>query len=890
MGFAKQRRLERGAVPTLALPRPPSAKPPALLPKPTGEIGCQTDPVLNKHAFVQAILKPSRQSKVPERVQGVSEKCFHKHQARLLIPTMNWQWKLEQDQMIAEAVESGSVTLGGDMCADTPGICKKMDSIGKIKGMAVVGLWRKSVVNHLYWSATSPTSRQRHKAESNHYNNIVETQNKSPVASIFWKFFPDAGDGTQWYDHANMLAKSLERRGLISLPRIKSVLTGKERANLPHGAPGTSPRNSLSSPGQTEMNEKQTCLNVQPQVTSEQLDTPESIVECQQLENSDLDDSFAEVEPPLCSDSSTQSNDDEKEETNEDLLITRLRYWATSFSISLVALSALLSILKAFHPSLPKDGRTLLGTQSHVTTNQILGGEYYHFGLVKGIILRLKGLRLPDSIKSVSLQFNIDGLPLFKSSRLQFWPILAILDCDYTSSPFLVGIFCGLSKPKCVFEYLQPFVSELKKVLTSGIVHNGKQLQILVSSFVCDAPARAYVKNIKSHNGYSGCDKCNQEGVWRNKMTYPETNATLRTDDSYSNMTDEGHHLGQKLSPLTGIVKMVSMFPIDYMHLCCLGVTRKLLNMWIKGNLTTRLSSRTVNEISSKLLNLRSHTPRDFNRKPRGLNELDRWKATELRSFMLYWGPIVLRDSLPSELFDNFMMFSVAMFIFLSPKISSEIIEFAQTLMISFVEHFGQLYGRDEIVFSIHQLIHLAEEYKRFGPLDNVSGFPFENYLGQIKHLLRKPHQPLQQLVKRMSEMQHVELPIPTGKPVLQKIHCDGPLPVHFIDNPQYNKVSNSRFTLSTEPGDNCIVVGKEIALVQNVVQVRDEVYVVYRFFRQKEPYYTYPCDSSNFGIYKIGDLCENIGVGRLGCIKQKCVLYPQAGRLIAIPLLHLQV
>lgn len=71
-----------------------------------------------------------------------------------------------------------------------------------------------------------------------------------------------------------------------------------------------------------------------------------------------------------------------------------------------------------------------------------------------------------------------------------------------------------------------------------------------------------------------------------------------------------------------------------------------------------------------------------------------------------------------------------------------QILEFAQRLMNSFVGHFGQLYGRDEIVFSVHQLIHLVDEYKQFGPLDNVSGFTFENYLGKIKHLLRKLYLP----------------------------------------------------------------------------------------------------------------------------------------------------
>lgn len=38
----------------------------------------------------------------------------------------------------------------------------------------------------------------------------------------------------------------------------------------------------------------------------------------------------------------------------------------------------------------------------------------------------------------------------------------------------------------------------------------------------------------------------------------------------------------QTLSPVAGIVEMITMFNLGYMHLCCLGVTRKLVNMWMK--------------------------------------------------------------------------------------------------------------------------------------------------------------------------------------------------------------------------------------------------------------------------------------------------------------------
>lgn len=63
-------------------------------------------------------------------------------------------------------------------------------------------------------------------------------------------------------------------------------------------------------------------------------------------------------------DGGLSSDDDERnyvDDTGD--LASRLRDWAIQFGISLIALSALLSILKVHHPSLPKDARTLLKTQ-----------------------------------------------------------------------------------------------------------------------------------------------------------------------------------------------------------------------------------------------------------------------------------------------------------------------------------------------------------------------------------------------------------------------------------------------------------------------------------------------------------------------------------------------
>lgn len=140
-----------------------------------------------------------------------------------------------------------------------------------------------------------------------------------------------------------------------------------------------------------------------------------------------------------------------------------------------------------------------------------------------------------------------------------------------------------------------------------------------------DSPARAFVTCTKSHNGFFGCGKCMQEGTYLNHhMLFLESNAPLRTDENFKNRTQEDHHTG--VSPFESIIQlsMVSRFPLDYMHLICLGVTKKLLQLWINGYQTSRLSGRKIAQLSEKLIAMSKWVPKEFARKPRSVDELTR--------------------------------------------------------------------------------------------------------------------------------------------------------------------------------------------------------------------------------------------------------------------------
>jgi hypothetical protein len=45
------------------------------------------------------------------------------------------------------------------------------------------------------------------------------------------------------------------------------------------------------------------------------------------------------------------------------------------------------------------------------------------------------------------MQINIDGLPFFKSSALQMWPILGLQKQPIVAGPFVIGLFAAPTKP-----------------------------------------------------------------------------------------------------------------------------------------------------------------------------------------------------------------------------------------------------------------------------------------------------------------------------------------------------------------------------------------------------------------------------------------------------------
>lgn len=588
---------------------------------------------------------------------------------------------------------------------------------------------------------------------------------------------------------------------------------------------------------------------------------------------------------------------DNLEKNDFDLsLEDQLSVWASRYNIAHSALRDLLKILHPYHEYLPKDPRTLLQTQRQVEVVEISGGHYHHFGIENGIKCQVLGVLslFTKSQETIGIQVNIDGVPLFKSSNTQFWPILGRIIEPFSAEPFIIGIFVGEKKPSDIHSFLRDFVEEMKALEQNGIhiEHLKCDVFVAISCVICDTPARAFVKQVKGHSGYFGCDKCVQRGVWEGKMTFPDINAELRTDCQFDEMSQIPHHLGQ--SPFNKIsLGMVSQFPLDYMHLVCLGVMKRLLLIWVRGPRGSRkIASSSVERISANILNLRKYLPKEFLRKGRSLCDIDRWKASEFRQFMLYTGPICLQGILSSDVYRHFMLLFVSIYCLCSRFYYKDYVMYSNELIRLFVEDYGKLYGQDMITYNVHGLIHLANDVKKFGPLENFSAFVFESFLARLKRMVRKPNFPLQQVVRRLSENSDLNFSKdtvpPTGKVRLE--HRNGPLPQNALNGLlQFAEISLPDVFLSLKDGDNCVLVEKRVALVRNIIcaNPEDEKEIVYEEFLNANNFFEYPLESKDLMIFSLSELSGETKVCKVSDIACKCVLIPFKNVFVSIPLVH---
>ena len=117
----------------------------------------------------------------------------------------------------------------------------------------------------------------------------------------------------------------------------------------------------------------------------------------------------------------------------------------------------MLAILREHgHQDLPKDARTLLQTPRSIATLEKCSGQYIYLGIKNGMERCLQRCKYIN-VDTIILKVNIDGLPIFKSTGLDIWPILGMI---VRPRPFLIALYSVKGKPTNCEEFVQDFLNE----------------------------------------------------------------------------------------------------------------------------------------------------------------------------------------------------------------------------------------------------------------------------------------------------------------------------------------------------------------------------------------------------------------------------------------------
>ena len=322
--------------------------------------------------------------------------------------------------------------------------------------------------------------------------------------------------------------------------------------------------------------------------------------ETENLTNSGTNYFHACATKELCQSSSKLNNwvpnndsDNEKSFVKLDSLNFKnfLKNWVLKeVNVPKSSVTSSLKGLNCFNLQLPSSFSGLLPYPKLVYT-PMLDGKYVHIINWQDSLLSILSsyYNYKDCPKVIEYYVivNVDGLPLFKHSPdYKLYPIL-IQVYKISMRPICVGIF---STEKCPDRempspkvFLKRFLSELSKLKENPLVHDSVTFKLAsYGIYVCDSPARSALKGIKFHSGYSSCERCTIRGQYDPKsghVRFLQSDCFPRSDMSFKMHTDKNHH--REVSRLTEFgVNMVSNFPLDYMHLCCLGVMKRLMMRW----------------------------------------------------------------------------------------------------------------------------------------------------------------------------------------------------------------------------------------------------------------------------------------------------------------------
>lgn len=320
--------------------------------------------------------------------------------------------------------------------------------------------------------------------------------------------------------------------------------------------------------------------------------------------------------------------------------------------------------------------------------------------------------------------------------------------------------------------------------------------------------------------------------------------------------------------------------------------SERCLLKWINGEIGYEGKWSTVQkiQISNTLIRTNKELPSEIHRAVRPLKDIAFWKGSEFRTVLLYVGMVVFKNFLTQEIYDHFLLLSCAVAICSSDEYKPFLPK-ARDMFAEYVEDQVHLYGEHSLSSNFHNLIHIIDDVQRFGNLNNISTYEFENCLGHMKSKIMLYNKPLEQIARRLIEyantnMKTIDHDI-SFKPSVKyryKLQSNTDSLTVFKDI-----IVRPNVLLSTRKiGDRWFMTNnKQIVEMQYAFVQNEEYFICGTSIIDKNDFFKYPFSSHHINIFESKRERGSVTNFKLCDFKAKLICLSTLTGYVFIPLLH---
>ena len=287
----------------------------------------------------------------------------------------------------------------------------------------------------------------------------------------------------------------------------------------------------------------------------------------------------------------------------------------------------------------------------------------------------------------------------------------------------LVGVIPGPKEPPLhINTFLKPLLDELKDLWQGIPLKNAEGRTAIVHAALlccgCDIPAARKVCGFVGHRATKGCSKCLvsfptesfgekadysnfNRSLWDPRTNYSHRASAFQYRDcnTHAKQRTTEREFGVRYTVLLELpyFDAARMCTIDPMHNLLLGTAKHVIETWKSLSV---IDSKTFDAIQRKVDSFVS--PPDNGRVPYKISPgFSGFTAEQWKNWTLYFSLFALKDAIPWQHYNCWLLFVKACFLLCRRTITSTQLKEADEFLMKFCQKFAELYGSDRCTVNL---------------------------------------------------------------------------------------------------------------------------------------------------------------------------------------------